>query len=285
MQYTNRHGLPSGIVAAVTNDPYVGGGDISVTRLIKPPQIVRLEKEHADELSVDVADRIWSLLGQSVHSVLERAYPEGRGLAEERLYGVIDGVTLSGQFDVLEDETLTDFKVTSVWAAMSEDKSDWEQQLNCLRYLAHLKLNETRDRRYVVTKLQIVAILRDWTKHKAGMGDYPSHQVQVIPLKVWDLNETRDWIAARLADHAAPTPRACTADEMWMRPGVHALMKKGRKTAVKLYQSASAAAGAAKESKDLYVIERPAEFVRCDNYCDVNKWCPQYKARHAEAAF
>ncbi len=39
---TNKHGLPEALVAAVRNDPYAGGGDISVTKLIAQPLHARL---------------------------------------------------------------------------------------------------------------------------------------------------------------------------------------------------------------------------------------------------
>ena len=70
---TNVHGLPEALVPAVTNDPYVGGGDISVTKLIDAPQVRALTRKHHDKLVVDVSERIWALLGQGVHTVLERA--------------------------------------------------------------------------------------------------------------------------------------------------------------------------------------------------------------------
>ena len=39
---TNVHNLPQSIVDAVTNDPYVGGGDISATKLIDSARIAQL---------------------------------------------------------------------------------------------------------------------------------------------------------------------------------------------------------------------------------------------------
>ena len=59
---TNKYGLPSSLYNALANDPYVGGGDISITRLIAPPRIVALRKRHEAEIVEDASDRIWSLL-------------------------------------------------------------------------------------------------------------------------------------------------------------------------------------------------------------------------------
>lgn len=284
MKLTNRHSLPSGVVEAIRNDPYTGGGDISVTRLLRPTQMHRLEVQHRDEIVEDAADRIWSLLGQCVHTVLERAYPAGRGIAEERLFTTSHGFTVSGQFDVLEDRALTDFKVTSVWSVMSGDHMDWERQLNLLRLMAMRKYQETGDERYRVDKLQIVAILRDWSKHQLHRDDYPKAQSVVVPIPVWHLDLAQSYLDERVKAHLIDDPVPCTDEERWAKPPVFALMKKGRKTAIKLYEARADAEAALKE-KDRYIVDRPGEYTRCESYCSVSKFCPQWQAFKSEAAF
>ncbi len=73
MKYTNLSNLPKAIERAVINDPYESNSDISTTRLIAPPRIRVLQKRNWDLITEDVSDRIFSLLGQSVHHVIERA--------------------------------------------------------------------------------------------------------------------------------------------------------------------------------------------------------------------
>ena len=80
---TNKHGLPQSIVDAVANDPYVGGGDISATKLIDAPQIMQLTRQHKDQITVDVSDRVWSLFGQAIHTMLERAGLRREGMVVE----------------------------------------------------------------------------------------------------------------------------------------------------------------------------------------------------------
>ena len=58
---TNKHGLPEALVRAVRNDPYTGGGDISVTKLIDSPQRRQLWRQHEADIEEDVSERIWSL--------------------------------------------------------------------------------------------------------------------------------------------------------------------------------------------------------------------------------
>ena len=132
---TNIHNLPDALVAAVRNDPYQGGGDISVTKLIDAPQRRGLWARHKDDIEEDVSERIWSLLGQAVHHILERA--ETNALVEQRLFAEVGGTILSGQFDRLhfDTKTLSDYKVTTAFKA--EGSEQWTRQLNVLRWLAY----------------------------------------------------------------------------------------------------------------------------------------------------
>ena len=122
MNLTNLHGLPDAFVNAVKNDSYKGGGDISVTKLIDSPRRRVLNRQFKEFVVEDVSERVWSLMGQAVHTVLERAGTSA--MVEERLYMDVHGWKLSGQFDRLDlvDKTLQDWKLTSVFKASgSED--------------------------------------------------------------------------------------------------------------------------------------------------------------------
>ncbi len=74
MKLTNKFDTPDAIVAAIEADPYTkDGADFSVTELISPPQIRRLWKKHHEDISIDVRDEVWKLLGKGVHAALEQA--------------------------------------------------------------------------------------------------------------------------------------------------------------------------------------------------------------------
>jgi hypothetical protein len=101
-----------------------------MTDLIRPPFIRWLEALHQDELEEPVEARLFSLYGSSAHAVLERACgPED--FAEERVFLEVEGVRVSGKFDLLEaDGTLNDFKLTSVYSmkeARRGEKLEWVQ--------------------------------------------------------------------------------------------------------------------------------------------------------------
>lgn len=266
---TNRMNLPDGIVAAVTNDPYSRGeSDISVTQLIAPAYQRKL-RETVEPIE-DVSDRIWSLLGQATHTILERAY-RGKGDVEERLFTNTNGWTVSGQYDVIEDDVLMDYKITSVWSVKGDTKVEWEQQLNLLRLLAF------RNGKTIVG-LRIIAILRDWSKAKAKVDStYPQAQVVPVDIPMWTIEETEAYLHERVTAHQLTNPPPCTPAERWQTETVYAVMKVGRKSAVKLHESPTLAQEhAAQLGAGHSVTTRPGGFRRCAEYCNVSHRCPQY---------
>lgn len=272
---TNRHGLPLPIVRAVQNDPYDRGDcDFSVTQLLRPPQLARLASQH--ETTEDVADRIWALLGQAVHVILERAAMDEVGaLAETRKYMAVevDGkpYRISGSFDHLTfvKGCLTDYKITSVYARAG--KAEWEAQLNLLRII--LAANG-----YTAVRLQNVLIFRDWRPKEALREDYPESQVGVITVDLWPAERAYDYLVERIREHVAATPRPCSDEERWHQPDVWALMKKGRKKAIRLFEKRPDHIALDKEQ---FIEHRPGAYRRCESYCDVASVCPQLAAERA----
>jgi hypothetical protein len=273
---TNKLGLPDSIVRAIENDSYsAGNSDISVTSLIDSPKIVSLKKKHRGEIVEDASDRIWSLIGQSVHTIVERASTDA-DIAERRLFAEVAGWNLSGQFDLLSDATLIDFKITSVWTvihAWQEGKPEWENQLNVLDWLC-------RKNGLYVEKLQIIAILRDWSKFKALEAGYPDQQVVVIPIPRWTEERQEEYVLNRVLTHqeAINDPPPCTAEEQWRKPEKWAVMKPRRKSAVRVFDTEEeASAYRAENVEEGYIEFRPGDAVRCSKYCSVAQFCDQYK--------
>lgn len=286
---TNRFNLPAPLVEAVRNDGYSNSGTLSVTTLIKPPQAVAIERAHADELTEDAADRIWALLGQATHTILERAAVSlgDDYLIEQRFFATLEGVKVSGQCDVLQKSAklVQDYKVTSAYSAkdaIANGKSEWTLQLSMLAALA-------RHAGHDVERGQIVAILKDWSARTAAEEarkasefgapcSYPQANAIVIDVPLMSQVETIQWMRTRVLQHKAAQegrPIPCTDEERWMQPGKFALMKKGRKTAIKLYDS-KAEAEAGITAGDIYVETRPTKYNRCEGYCAAAQWCPQH---------
>lgn len=288
MKVTNHCGLPSTLVPAVTDDEYDKGDSVlSVTQLIAPPRIVLLQDLNADNLSIDVIDRVPALLGTAVHKIIEKGSKNlPNHIVEERMFLEVQGWKISGAVDLQIDNgdgtwEINDYKVTSVYSVLNE-KPEWEQQLNCYAYLAR----EAHGRE--VKSLKIVAILRDWQRKQAEVNmNYPAGQVCVVDIPVWEPELQKKFVESRvilhqeakkLVDKKLPLPY-CTNDERWLRGETWALMKEGRKSAIKLYeQEADAETAAIAAGKGHRVEHRPGSAIRCEgNYCLVSQWCKQWQ--------
>ena len=296
MKITNKSNLPKVIERAVINDPYdSSGSNISATRLIAPPRIRVLEMRNWDLIEDDVSNRIFSLLGQSVHHILERSKLKV-DLAERRLFykddKITNGWTLSGQFDLLSRQgDLTDFKVTSAWAALdalTNGKDEWENQLNVLDFLCRKNQKTlTRYKKEVKVKsLNIMAILRDWSKLKVMQSDnYPRKQVVMIPIRRWSEEEQENYVQARIklhqdAEKSDQLP-LCTAKERWRKEDSYALMLDNRKTARRVLPTRQDMDKYMKDNKYVEgqgckVVFRAGEDVRCQHYCSVNQFCSHF---------
>ena len=133
MKLTNRGDLPQPMYDAIKNDPYSkGDADVSVTGLIAPMRQVRLKELFYDQLEEDASDRVYSMLGQLVHLILERADNKSGAMVERRFMIEVDGVKLSGGVDRYSDGVVQDYKFVSLYkfknGAIPED---YEQQVNC----------------------------------------------------------------------------------------------------------------------------------------------------------
>lgn len=283
MKITNHLNLPQPIVDAVQNDPYdSGNSDISVTRLIAPPRQVALGITHKDDIVEDCADRLFSLMGQAMHHVLERGGDlEGERIIERRLYADIGGWKLSGQIDIWENGTLDDYKFTSVWETMNGLKEEKIQQLNLLAWLC-------RKNGIKVNRIRIVAMYRDYSKSKAKFErDYPQHQIGVLESPLWTDAQVEAYAKERIAIHQEARNKLplCSPEDKWERPTKFALMKEGAKRALRLLDSEEEAieyaetkklAQNGKITKGHYVERRQGESVRCENYCSVAPFCTQF---------
>lgn len=261
MQITNRMNLPTALVAACRPYP-ARPGCYSVTELVGPPMLARLRREHWDELEEDVADRLWAIMGSAMHGVLAE-HGQADELTEERLALEVDGVRVSGRPDTYSaDGTLSDWKFTTVYSH-GETRPEWIAQLNLYAHLL-------RAHGFEVRKLQIVAIYRDWSKRHEAQG-IPHAALIDVPL--WAPDVTAGCLACRIAAHQEPAPPVCTPAERWERPTTYAVMKTGRKTALRVLESTEAAEAWQAANGGDRIDLRPGECVRCIGYCPVRQFC------------
>jgi len=272
MKLTNEYGAPDEIVKAIQNDSYTkDGADFSVTELIKPPQIRRLWKEHDEDISVDVRDEIWKLLGKGVHAAIEQA--ESEGTKEQRFHAKHNDSTISGAIDLIGDDGLiTDYKVTSAYSVQKGLKEDWERQLNLYAWLL-------RKNGITANKLQIVAICRDWMKSRVGKYNYPDSMVVVLSVPIWRDGRQDDYVDQRVRVHTQESTIPCTPEERWAR-GAYQVnpthSKGGKPRSFDTLQDATNYIN--KQKTGSYIIkDGDAKYVRCESWCEVAEFCPQWK--------
>ena len=281
MLITNRYSLPQPFVDLVSGDTYSKGeSDITTTGLAQPPKIAELTRRHSSEITMDASEKVWTMMGTANHYVLEQIAlrnPE-RYVTEQRFYLDIDGVKLGGQIDLFdrETETLWDYKVSSVYKAMSDDRLEWTKQANVNKLLCEHNGIHPK-------KIAILLVMKDFKRKEAEFkADYPKCAIQEIPLPIWQEAETLAYIKSRINLHNAAklieeedAIPVCTEEERWSKPTTWAVLKeKGAKRAVNggIYQLESEALAHAKRISGA-VERRDGEDTRCLHFCQVKNWC------------
>lgn len=283
MNVTNKYGVPAPLLTLATKEYYSkGDAAYSVTELLASPQIRRLQERFKDQMTQDVSDMLWSMVGSALHVVMERSETPGY-ISEERLYAEIEGQKISGQIDLQEVTPfgiiLTDYKFTSAWAVMQEDKKEWVEQLNLYKWLVETVKGER------VVGLRICAFIRDFSRHDTR-PNYPEAPITMVDIPVWGKEQADAFVRQRLHAHTDSKynrdfgidQQPCTDDDRWMKETTYAVRKEGRKTAVRVFKTLEEANEFKQQEEAYYVETRPGEPIRCTgNYCGVADFCPQFK--------
>lgn len=203
-------------------------------------------------------------------------------IAEVRWERAALGWRVSGKLDLVTvaQGKLTDWKDTSVWSikdaldanTAGSGKKEWTAQVNLLALFG-------RGYNYTICEVEVGAFGRDWRRNeKLRFDDYPDDEVTVVPQPLWDETDAVAYLEKRVALHqqaqAGRLPE-CSPDERWEKPTIYAVTKKGRKTAVRLYESPTLAQQHADSQSDLTVAVRPGESPRCATYCGALPFCDQ----------
>ena len=217
----------------------------------------------------------------------------------------IDGeqIIIAGKPDLYnkETKTLTDFKETSVWTIIYESRiDDWEKQLNIYAYAMNYgfitdALNDCYTDSYIdfpmtqkVNNLCVLYKCRDWRKSEAlrDTFNYPP-KVGIRILRLYEKEEVEAMIktlVSNLMQYEDIDPNEipeCNKIQRWQKDTQYAVMKKGRKSAVRVLDTMDKAKGYIwniKKDKDKHYIEtRESEPVKCKDYCFCNEYCNWYQ--------
>lgn len=279
MKTTNKMNLPSAFVNFVSNVRHNAPGTLSATTLLQGDKQIILFDRHFDELEQDAADQVWATFGTAFHSVMEKQ--EDDSFKEEAFEVPVADWKVTGKVDRydLQNEILEDWKTASVWKVIYSDFSDWKSQ--GLTYAWLMKQNGLN-----VKKCRFVALLKDHSKTEAKRKpDYPQKPVFIYEFDVTenDLAETEKRILEKIKsvtenykledDAIAP----CSDKERWATSDKFAVMKEGRKTAVKVFDNKEDAEIMVASDKAFYLETRKGQSKKCAEYCPCAEFCSFYK--------
>ena len=281
MKVSNRLHLPEAFVKAVSVERHNKAGCYSATTLNKGTKEIILQERHWDEFTVDAADSVWATFGTAVHEIMEK-YEDGNfheekfdiAVSKSRVTGVVDSYDM-------ERGLINDWKTASVYKVMKADFSDWYKQGMTYAWLLQQSGLE-------VKKCRFVALLKDHSKTKAkNDSSYPQSPVFIYEFDVTpeDMAETRDRILNKVLEIEAAYEleddfiEPCSNDERWADGEKWAVMKNGRKTAIKLFDNGADADAMAGEMGNAYYVEhRQAISRKCLDYCNCKEFCSFYHA-------
>lgn len=284
MIITNEMSLPAPFVDAATSDHKYTPKRYSVTEVMKGVRESILQRRHDAEIEQDVSDMVWAIFGSAVHGILEKSQETADQLKENWFsVDMGDGYELSGIFDLYDDSTgtVTDYKTATAWKVVFGEFDDWKRQTMCYVWmLRQIGFENAR-------RGEIVAMLKDHSKTKAKADNtYPQHPVYRIGWDFTDeeLEECGKALKAKFAEIARceqlPDEELpmCTEEERWHKADKWAVMKEGRKSAVKLYDSEQEAQERAdREGEKFYVEHRPGDDPKCRDYCSACEFCAHYR--------
>ena len=282
MKITNRANLPAPFVRMAEDEYKPTPKRYSITTLLKPVKEILLKRRHNEEIEQDCSEMIWLLFGKAVHSVLENYGTGENEFTEERIEAELEnGYTVSGVLDFydIDKGEVVDYKTASVWKTIYKDYDDWKTQGLGYAWLLHQK-------GLPCNKVTFYAILKDWQTSKAKHDStYPQLPIARVSFNVSkkEISEIdkfiRDKIDLLAKYEGAPDSELplCTADERWNSGDKYAVMKKGRKTAMRVLDSLNEAEEWKIANGGDYIETRKGEDKKCNDYCLCCEYCDYWK--------
>ena len=284
MLITNKYNLPEAFVKAIQNSRHNADKCLSATTLLKGTKEIILENRHFDEITVDASEEVWSVFGTATHSVLE--HQEDEAFKEESFSVDVLDYKVTGKVDRydMKHETIEDWKTASVWKVIFHDFEDWKKQGLIYTWLL-------RQSGLNVRHIRFIALLKDHSKSEAKKkADYPQSPVYIYEFDPSEdeLTSIEAYIKEKVFEVSANADKPddeiaeCSPEQRWASPTKWAVMKEGRKTAVKVCDTEEEAKAfiedLEKEKDKHYVEERKGQDKKCSDYCACCEFCSYYKS-------
>jgi hypothetical protein len=286
---------------------------ISATGLLKPIKTIALTQKISQaniDADTDLQDLIPSRLGTAIHDAVEKAWlnnleqaltamgipervrktirvnpteidPDYHNIfLEQRMEKSLDGFTISGKYDIVDEGRVKDIKSTGTY--------NWIHGGNDAKYAWQGSIYRWLDPETITDNVMDVEyVFTDWKALSAKTDKkYPPRRVMTRTLPLKSLSETEHFIRVKirnlkqyLGKPESEIPR-CTPEELWQRPTTWAYYKNPQKTAraTKVFENHhEAMSRQAADGNVGKIVERKGEVKFC-TYCSGRPVCQQAEA-------
>ena len=299
--------LPLPVQVWLAADAYEGKNDnthISATTLLKDSHKIVLEnkvEKNYDTSDEALLSKFASRRGTAIHSSLEYVWKDDNlrnkaldalGLnelkerivvnqhkenpnqieiwLEMRAYKTIDNMTVNGQFDMVMDGQVVDYKNTSVFTYMHGSKiEDYKLQGSIYRWLnPNLITND---------KIKIIYIMHDWTSRDAKINsDYPQTPVIAVDYDLYSLDYTENFIKNKIQEIQNGGAPECVASLKLSDPVWQYFSKPDSKRAAKNFTNQTDANHYVMTKGKGFIKMKPRVATGC-KYCTARSICTQYQ--------
>ena len=321
-EYTNKNNISLPLAVFLMHDSYNYDGRpnvISATKLIKPLRSLALLRQNPQlAKSVDVSDLISLRMGSAIHNACESAWVDRANVLEAlKVFGIADTLLdnvcinpkeavpgntniyveqrtekeindfiITGQYDLVLDGEVHDYKSSICWSFINGSGiDDYIKQGSIYKWLNPEKITSDH--------VSIHYIFTDWSKlgtlkHKKQphhKEEYPSLKVTSRRYPLWSIEETHNWISNRidtladLLDCAQEDLPECTNEDLWIKDAdtVYKYYKDPNKTSRSSgnFPTMDAALQKQSENNGQGIIKHVQGSARRCSYCDAEEICSQ----------
>lgn len=284
MKITNIYNLPQALVDFATkqDEEHTTVENLyGVTSLLSGVRETLLKRRHRNEITQDISDMVWMIFGQAVHKIAEES-----GNKNDTEIGVewkSNNIGIRGRIDYYNEtlQAIEDYKTCSVWKYVYQDFDDWYKQ--GLMYAFILGKDK-------VKRLRFHCMFKDWKVGELRNAKYKGNSYPEHPMWTWeyeikpsDYEFIEQFIKDRLliiknsVDLADDDLPLCTEQERWNNGDTYAVMKYGRKTALRVLDTKEEAEAWARDMGGDFIETRKGIDNKCLDYCVVKEFCNHYK--------
>ena len=319
-KFLNANNVPLSAAVFLATDHYDRvPGTISATSLLKPiRQVVLQGRVPPEQAAIDVTQVVKSRIGTSIHDGIEKAWAGGHYKDAMRALGYpeslierivvnpegdipdnaipvymelrttreINGQKITGKFDFVAEGRVEDFKSTSVYTWINDNKTkDYQYQGSIYRWLNPEIITQDH--------MAIQFFFTDWSAAQLKSNQvYPPAPVVTKTIPLLDLDQTEAFITERLAlfDQYKDRPEEhlplCTDEELWRKAPVYKYYKNpaNKTRSTKNFDDPGEAYDRlAKDGNVGEVIAVPGQVTAC-KFCPAFSVCSQKDALIADGS-